>query len=62
MVRFYQNITGEKGEKKKLKNSAFFNQGKWKNFIDPMLPTDHRKDMTFVDIGCNAIILKDSQR
>ena len=35
------------------KHSAFFNEGKWANFIQPLLPAGPR-DRTFVEIGCNV--------
>ena len=50
---YYQNIDGSKREKAKLRDSAFWNEGKWKNFIEPFLPSDC-SDMTFIDVGCNA--------
>jgi hypothetical protein len=49
----YQNITGDPEEDPRRKDSAFWNQGKWDNFIEPLLPTENREDMTFVDIGAN---------
>ncbi len=57
MAKLYQNIkiagediqSGYKGSA----NSKFWNEGKWNNFINPLLP-ENCQDMTFVDIGCNA--------
>lgn len=49
----YQNITDEKGEDPNRKGSAYWNEGKWNNYIKPLLPTENRKDMIFVDIGAN---------
>jgi len=52
-ISYYQNITGEKREHSNRVGSAYWNEGKWKNFINPLLPTENRKDMTFVEIGAN---------
>lgn len=52
-IAYYQNITGEEGEHKNRIGSRYWNEGKWNNFILPLLPTENRKDMTFVDIGAN---------
>lgn len=49
----YQNITGEKGEDPKRKDSHYWNKGKWDHYIKPLLPTENRKDMAFIDIGAN---------
>jgi len=56
-VKLYQNIGKEEGDFRwqnpKKKHSRFWNEGKWENFIEPLLPNDCR-DQTFVEIGCNA--------
>lgn len=53
MRRWYQNveIEGLAFEDPNRKGSKFWNEGKWHNFIEPLLPKDRR---TFVEIGCNA--------
>lgn len=38
---------------KKEVGSKFWNQGKWDNFVLPFIEDDC-KDMTLVDVGCNA--------
>lgn len=56
MIEYYQNLGmpgDEAKEHKNRKHSRYWNEGKWKHFIEPLLPKDC-KDMTFVDIGCNA--------
>ena len=57
MVKLYQNI---KIPGKKLlyegvgrKDSAYWNEGKWNNFIDPLLPR-YCQGKTFVEIGSSA--------
>ena len=54
--RWYQNviIAGEDAEPANLKRkySNFWNEGKWNNFIKPLLPKD-ASDMTFIELGCN---------
>lgn len=49
----YQNINGEKGEDPTRSKSAYWNEGKWNNYIKPLLPKTDYKDMTFIDIGAN---------
>lgn len=56
MIEYYQNLGmpgDENKEHKNRKNSRYWNEGKWNHYIAPLLPKDC-KDMTFVDIGCNA--------
>jgi SAM-dependent methyltransferase len=57
MKKTHQNITIDgidlPAEYNNRKNSNFFNEGKWRNFILPLLPEDP-KDRTFIEIGCNA--------
>lgn len=55
-MKVHQNIeiNGiDRGTSQRRKYSNFFNEGKWNNFIEPLLPKDC-KDMTFIEIGCNA--------
>jgi len=56
-MRYHQNIAidgmDQPAEYTNRKHSAFFNEGKWRNFIAPLLPLDAH-DRTFVEIGCNA--------
>ena len=53
--RWYQTIEidGENQvfEDINRKDSKFWNEGKWNNFIKPLLPEEKR---TFIEIGCNA--------
>ena len=51
--RWYQNLAveGVTFEDTNRKDSKFWNEGKWRNFIEPLLPQDRQ---TFVEIGCNA--------
>jgi len=55
--RLYQNIKipGKKllYEDPKRKDSNFWNEGKWNNFIEPLLPK-YCKNKTFVEIGSSA--------
>ncbi len=52
-MRFYQNvdIDGVEFEDKNRATSNFWNEGKWDNFVLPLLP-DRRE--TFIELGCNA--------
>lgn len=53
--RWYQTIEidgeGQVFEDINRKDSAFWNEGKWNNFIKPLLP---KEKQTFIEIGCNA--------
>ena len=55
--RWYQtiDIEGEyqEFEDTKRAQSKFWNEGKWENFIAPLLPDDCT-DQTFVEMGCDA--------
>ena len=51
----YQNIIidgKDQGQNPAKRHSKYWNEGKWFNFIMPLLPES--KDSTFVEIGCNA--------
>lgn len=50
----YQNVVVENKEygKSKRKKSKYFNEGKWDNFISPLLPKDC-SGLTIIDFGCN---------
>ena len=55
-MRVHQNIElngVDIGEDNSRKKSAFFNEGKWSNFIDPLLPKECQ-EMTLVEMGCSA--------
>jgi hypothetical protein len=58
MKKLHQNISidGEylPAEYNNRRDSNFFNEGKWHNFIEPLLPKDRIEDRTFIEIGCNA--------
>lgn len=52
--KWYQNVDGVKDAVFKdpgRKESKFWGEGKWNNFIKPLLPQRRR---TFIEIGCNA--------
>ena len=55
VVKLYQNIplAGTVSQNSNRENSKFWNEGKWNNFIAPLLPEDCT-DQTFVEMGCNA--------
>jgi len=57
MKRLYQNIKIPNKklvyEDEKRKNSNFWNEGKWNNFIEPLLPK-YCKNKTFIEIGSSA--------
>lgn len=59
-IAYYQNITGEKGEDPRRKDSAYWNEGKWKNFIEPLIPEDLiKEDARFFEMGAsNGLFLK----
>jgi len=53
-MRWYQNVEGVEEAVFKnpdRKESKFWNEGKWHNFIEPLLPEERG---TFIEIGCNA--------
>jgi len=55
-MKVHQNIVidgVDLGDRTTRKNSKFCNEGKWDNFVDPLLP-DNCYDMTIVEMGCNA--------
>lgn len=56
-MKYHQNISiagiDQPAEYNNRKHSNFFNEGKWQNFIEPLLPSDP-SDRTFVEIGCNV--------
>ena len=55
VVKLYQNIpmAGVEPQNVDKNNSAFWNEGKWENFIKLHLSMTP-EDMTFVEMGCNA--------
>ena len=55
IVKLYQNIPleGVVEQNANRKDSKFWNEGKWENFIRPLLPVTVT-DQTFVEMGCNA--------
>ena len=55
LIKLYQNIpmAGVAPQNEKKNNSKFWNEGKWNNFIAPLLPSSCI-DQTFVEMGCNA--------
>ena len=55
-MKVHQNIVidgVDLGDRTSRKNSKFCNEGKWDNFVDPLLPNPCF-DMAFVEMGCNA--------
>lgn len=54
-MKVHQNIVidgKDLGDKGSRKESKFCNEGKWDNFIDPLLPDS--KESTFLELGTNA--------
>ena len=53
MARWYQTlpVEGVEFEDTKRQHSKFWNDGKWDNFIKPLLPNERG---TFLELGCNA--------
>lgn len=51
----YQHLpnTPMTGRDLKEKDSKFWGEGKWENFVKPFLP-ESGKDLTLIDMGCNA--------
>jgi len=53
--RWYQNVEIDRldvtYEDPRRKHSKFWGEGKWRNFIEPLLPPERE---TFIEIGCNA--------
>lgn len=52
-LKYYQNLDGSQGEHANRVGSRYWGEGRWRNFIEPLLPTENRKDMTLIDIGAN---------
>ena len=55
-MKVHQNIVidgADLGDRATRKHSKFCNEGKWDNFVNPLLPNSCF-DMTFVEMGCNA--------
>jgi SAM-dependent methyltransferase len=55
-MKVHQNVVidgVDYGESMARKKSKFYNENRWKNFIEPYLPEDC-SDMTFMELGCNA--------
>ena len=52
-MRWYQvvPVEGVTFEDEKRARSRFWNEGKWRTFVEPLLPQQRR---TFLEIGCNA--------
>jgi len=54
--RWYQvlPVDGAVYEDPARAGSVFWNEGKWRTFVEPLLPADRRDRDVFLDIGCNA--------
>ena len=54
--RWYQvlPVDGAVYEDPARAGSVFWNEGKWRTFIEPLLPAERRDRGVFLDIGCNA--------
>ena len=56
-MKAHQNVIidgKDVGDKAVRKHSKFCNEGKWDNFINPLLPRKHIEDSTFMELGFNA--------